>query len=275
MIEEFKKYLEDEAKSLGTIEMYLENVSSYIKWYSDSYGSEFEKLYRPNILEYKSYLKNIRVLNAKTINTKLSALIKFNEFLQPENIVIIKKDFIKVQSKVANPAIVSKIEVESFRQKVLEGDGSRNFAIVTLLAYAGLRISEALNLKINDINLISMEVIVRSGKGDKQRIVYINDKIRDAVRGYMKDRKDRKDLSYLFLSRNGDRLDRTTINKVFNKYSDKITPHTLRHFFCSHALESGYSVHEVANQAGHSNINTTLLYTNPSIEKMKQKANQL
>jgi integrase/recombinase XerD len=47
-------------------------------------------------------------------------------------------------------------------------------------------------------------------------------------------------------------LDRSTVNKVFNKYSDKITPHTLRHFFCTIALESGLSVHEVAYLAGHS-----------------------
>lgn len=62
---------------------------------------------------------------------------------------------------------------------------------------------------------------------------------------------------------------------MFKKYSDKITPHTLRHFYCSNALESGYSVHEVANQAGHSNIHTTLLYTNPTKEKMKDKAELL
>ena len=52
-------------------------------------------------------------------------------------------------------------------------------------------------------------------------------------------------------------------------------PHTLRHFFCSNALESGYDINEVANQAGHSNIHTTLLYTNPTREKMKEKANRL
>ncbi|WP_330636726.1 site-specific integrase [Acutalibacter sp.] len=54
-----------------------------------------------------------------------------------------------------------------------------------------------------------------------------------------------------------------------------ITPKSLRHFFCSLALESGYSIHEVANQAGHSNVQTTLIYANPTAQAMKDKANKL
>jgi integrase/recombinase XerD len=54
-----------------------------------------------------------------------------------------------------------------------------------------------------------------------------------------------------------------------------ITPKTLRHYFCSNALESGYSIHEVANQAGHSNVQTTLIYSNPTAKEMKEKANRL
>ncbi|WP_338453410.1 site-specific integrase [Niallia oryzisoli] len=77
----------------------------------------------------------------------------------------------------------------------------------------------------------------------------------------------------------GKPVDRTLINKLFKTYSEKIgkeiTPHDLRHFFCSHALNSGMSVHEVANQAGHSNIHTTLLYTNPSKSELLKKMNQL
>jgi len=59
------------------------------------------------------------------------------------------------------------------------------------------------------------------------------------------------------------------------KYSDKITPHTLRHYFCTIALEGGLSVHEVAYLAGHSNIHTTLIYLNPSREAIRNKIAQL
>lgn len=278
MIERFKNYLAEDGKSQNTIKSYINHIGGYFTWYRESFGEDPVKLYRQNILDYKSYMQNIKKDSAKTINSKLSALGKYNEFLidieVQHDIVVSKKDNIKIQQQFASPSIVNKNDIEAFRQKILENEGNRNYAIVTIMAYAGLRISEVLDIKIDDINLISKEVVVREGKGNKQRVVYINSKIINAVKEYLKDRKS-SDLEYLFISNKGNKVDRTVINKLFNKYSDKITPHTLRHFYCSNALENGYSVHEVANQAGHSNIHTTLLYTNPSKEQMKNKAENL
>lgn len=278
MLEVFKDYIIKEGKSNNTVKTYVRHIQGYVKWFKDTTGEGINKLYRTNILEYKSYLKNIKKDSAKTINNKLSALVKLNECLIEEgiqtDIVITKKDFIKVQTQVASLATIDKKDVEAFRQKVLENEGLRNYSIVTIMAYGGLRISEVLNLKLDDIDLTSKELVVKEGKGDKERIVYINSKIVEAVKEYLKVRKE-DSTNYLFISNKGGKIDRTVINKVFNKYNDKITPHTLRHFYCSNALETGFSVHEVANQAGHSNIYTTLLYTNPSKEKMKNKAELL
>ncbi|OPD28829.1 transposase [Clostridium botulinum] len=278
MLKVFKDYLVKEGKSNNTINTYTRHIQGYINWFKDTTGEEINKLYRSNILEYKSFLQNIKQDSAKTINNKLSALVKLNECLIEKRIqtdvVITKKDFIKVQAQVASLATVYKKDVEAFRQKVLEHEGLRNYAIVTTMSYAGLRISEVLNLKTNDVDLTSKELIVKEGKGNKERIVYINSKIIESIKEYLKVRKE-DNTDYLFISNKGGKLDRTVINKVFKKYSDKITPHTLRHFYCSNALEAGFSVHEVANQAGHSNIHTTLLYTNPSKEKMKNKAELL
>ncbi|NFG97871.1 transposase [Clostridium sporogenes] len=278
MLEVFKDYIIKEGKSNNTVKTYVRHIQGYVNWFKDTTGEGINKLYRTNILEYKSYLKNIKKDSAKTINNKLSALVKLNECLIEEgiqtDIVITKKDFIKVQTQVASLATIDKKDVEAFRQKVLENEGLRNYSIVTIMAYGGLRISEVLNLKLDDIDLTSKELVVKEGKGDKERIVYINSKIVEAVKEYLKVRKE-DSTNYLFISNKGGKIDRTVINKVFNKYNDKITPHTLRHFYCSNALETGFSVHEVANQAGHSNIHTTLLYTNPSKKKMKNKAELL
>ena len=115
--------------------------------------------------------------------------------------------------------------------------------------------------------------LIAVGKGDKQRLVYINDRIAAAIREYLKERN--ADSPYLFASRQCAKLSASRINQIFNQYSDTITPKTLRHFFCSNALENGYSIHEVANQAGHSNVQTTLIYSNPSAKQMKEKANKL
>ena len=133
---------------------------------------------------------------------------------------------------------------------------------------------DELALLPEDVSLTAKEITVRQGKGAKTRVVFIGDKVIDAVRDYLAERPDTGS-PYLFLSRRGGALSRGQVNRIFNAYSSTITPHTLRHFFCSTAIEAGYSINEVANQAGHSNIQTTLLYTNPTREKMKEKANLL
>lgn len=212
------------------------------------------------------------------MNSKLAALQCYNEFLIQtgiqKDLILSKRDYLKVQTAYANPSTVSREQVELFRRRVLAGSGKRNYAIVTVLAYAGLRISECLALLPDDVSLTAKEITVRQGKGAKTRVVFIGDKVIDAVRDYLAERPDTGS-PYLFLSRRGGALSRGQVNRIFNAYSSTITPHTLRHFFCSTAIEAGYSINEVANQAGHSNIQTTLLYTNPTREKMKEKANLL
>lgn len=108
----------------------------------------------------------------------------------------------RVQTAYANPSTVSREQVETLRQQILAGQGLRDYAIVTVLAYAGLRISEALNLRIGDIDLAAREITVQHGKGDKMRVVFIGDKVVAAIREYIQERLD-TDSPYLFLSRKG------------------------------------------------------------------------
>lgn len=278
MLDKFRNYLEEEGKSENTIKSYCNHTKQYLKWYDESFGMEFNKLYRGNVLEFKSYLLNVKEQKANTINAKLSTLIKFNEYLVDvgiqDNIVITKKDMVRVQAAGTSPTDIDKQDVEKFRQQILEQEGIRNYTIVTIMAYTGTRISETLDIRLQDINLTTREIIIRNGKGNKQRTVYMNDKVVNSIKEYLKDRKE-TDKGYLFISNKGNKLDRTVINKMFNKYSDVITPHQLRHFFCTNALENGFSVHEVAYLAGHSNVHTTLLYTNPNKVEMKHKVNKL
>lgn len=279
---QFKEWLIQESKSENTIKTYLIHLNGYKKWFQESYNSEINKLYRENILDYISYMINVKKLNARSINAKLAALLKYNEYLveigEQDPIVISKKDLIKVQKEYVNPSTLKKSDVEVFRQRILEKSSKRNYTIATLLAYSGVRITEALNIKLSDVNLKTMEILIRYGKGKKQRTIIINDKIKNAINEYLREERDKmrnKDKEYLFISQVGDHLDRTSINRIFNVYSNKITPHSLRHFFCSHALENGWSMHEVALQAGHSNLNTTMMYSHPSLENLKRKSNLL
>lgn len=288
LLKEFETRMHLEGKSDKTINTYISSMREYFQWFFDSYGEvEYKKLYRENVLEYKNYLKNIKRsnrsgnnLNAKTINTKLSALIKFNELMQSNNIVINKKDLIKIQTEIISPTNITKKDVEEFRQRILQSEGcsaKRNYAIVTIMAYAGLRISEVLNLKKVDINTTANQIRVADGKGEKQRTVIINSKIVSAVREYQK--TDKVDSNYLFHNSKGKVLNPSTINKVFDQFSADeihINPHALRHFFCYNALESGaYSINEVSNQAGHTSVKTTMRYLNPNLDAIKKKSELL
>ena len=275
-MKEFEEYLRRIGKSKNNALTYCRNIRMYFSWCRDSFGSEPKKLYRSNVLEYISYMRNIRGYSPKSVNNHLSALRCLNKYLvqsgRQSDMAVLDSDFMKVQIQYASPCSVDKKEVEAFRQRMLESGSKRDFAIVTLLVYAGLRRSECVNLKLDQVDLIAKEIRV-IGKGDKQRLVYINDRIAAAIREYLKERN--ADSPYLFASRQCAKLSASRINQIFNQYSDTITPKTLRHFFCSNALENGYSIHEVANQAGHSNVQTTLIYSNPSAKQMKEKANKL
>lgn len=276
MMEGFKKYLYSLGKSDNTVKTYCCNIEMYLAWCRDSFGKEPQLLHRANVLDYISYMRNVRNYNPKTVNNHLSSLRSLNEYLirtgcQKEN-VILDSDFMKIQIQYASPSTATRKDVEIFRQRLLESGNKRDYAIVTLYAYSGIRRSECVNLRLDQVDLVAKEIRI-IGKGDKHRLVYINDKIVHAIREYLKVRKS--DSPYLFISRQSGRMDPSRINQIFNQYSDTITPKTLRHYFCSHALESGYAIHEVANQAGHSNIQTTLIYSNPTAKEMKEKANRL
>lgn len=277
MLNEFARYMQEQGKALYTVNGYLERVLLYMRWCEDSFGSRPDQLYRANVLEYISYMRNNRGYGVKTVNGHLSALRCFNEYLVQKKhqteLVILDQDFMKVQVRYANPCTVEKKDVEAFRQRLLESGNKRNYAIVTLLAYTGIRREELVNLKLDEIDLVAKEIYI-TGKGDKFRTVYINDKTVHAIREYLKVRKSNS--PYLFVSRVADKMAMSRVNQIFNEHSDVITPRTLRHYFCTNALESGeYKIHEVANQAGHSNVQTTLIYSNPSAKQMKEKANRL
>lgn len=276
MLNEFLSYLQARGKSHGTITAYYRDVSLYLKWCQETFGGKPTLLYRANVLEYISYMRNIRGYTPKTVNHHLSSLRSCNDWLieigrQTESVVH-KNDFMKIQLQYASPSTVTKKDVEAFRQRLLESGSKRDYAIVTLFAYSGIRRSECTALKVEHVDLRAREIRV-IGKGDKQRLVYINDKIVHALREYLKERNSNS--PFFFVSRQSEKLTASRINQIFNQYSDVITPKSLRHFFCSNALENGYSIHEVANQAGHSNVQTTLIYANPTAQAMKDKANKL
>lgn len=231
MLKLFSLYLHAMGKSHGTVSVYCQNISQYFRWCEETFGERPSQLYRANVLEYISYMRNIKGYNPKTVNHHPSSLRSYNDWLiesgQQTETVVLKNDFMKIQLQYASPSTVTKKDVEALRQSLLESGSKRDYAIVTLFAYSGIRRSECANLKLDQVDLTAREIRV-IGKGDKQRLVYINDKIVYAMREYLKERNS--DSPYFFVSRQSEKLTPSRINQIFNKYSNDIFLKTLRHF---------------------------------------------
>ena len=276
MLTEFQENLIAQQRAKNTIQVYLKAIEQYQSWYEESFSSKFICFSSDNVDEFISYLTDERNLDESSINLKLCALRQFEKFLVQNGIqdekAITKLHNKKTQISDINPCKIIQEEVDDFRQQILLQNGSRDFAIATIMAYAGLRVSEVTELLLKNIDLTTREIVV-VGDGGKRRVVDIGDKVIDAVRQYLKKRQD--SCNYLFVGKRKGKLNRSTINQIFSKCSEKITPNELRHFFCSHALEMGYSLAEVAYQAGHVSIQTTQRYINPVKRKMQEKANLL
>ena len=168
--------------------------------------------------------------------------------------------------------------------KILEGPnlkdpvGIRDKAAIELLYATGMRVSEMVDLPIEGLNL-DMGFVKCKGKGDKERIVPVGDKAKDALSRYIEKvrpaiagkRQDR----HLFLSRLGKKISRQTFWKMIKKYTKMarikkdITPHTLRHSFATHLLERGADLRVVQEMLGHADISTTQLYTHINKERLK------
>lgn len=288
MLADFKNYLQDNKLSDNTINSYISDLKKFMKYYEDSYGETLTKLNKADIKIYISYLKNHLDCEATTINRYLSALKNYNEYLVSKqiqyDIVITKKDYIKIQSNFIKEDVPEENKINKLRHMAIEND--RDFCVLCLVIYGGFRASEIVNIKINHIKLENryIEVI---GKGNKYRTVSINDIMYTALDDYLKVRVENKiNNEYLFIGKKsafyGNKpLNRNFVNRILNKYNcnvniENLHPHLLRHYFCTNAYyKAGYTLAQIASQAGHSSINTTMKYVDNRKKEILNLSNRL
>ncbi len=247
MLKGFERYLLDQEKSTNTIKSYVGHAACFVKWHTGFFGGGPKKLRRIAVLDYLSYLRSVKNATPKTINAKVCAMIKLNEFLiekgVQDRIVVSKKDRMEQKREEPNTDVITPAEVEDFLRRIHEHEINRDYALVTVLAYAGLRISEALDLRVSDIDFAGKTLVANGGTNRKQVRVPMDDRVRDAVCKYINERKVSKDSSeYLFKSRQGERLNRTRVNQIFNKHSDCLTPSKLRGFCYTNNMKKKGSV---------------------------------
>jgi len=274
-IEQYKNYLINQAKSSNTISSYVSDLNHFFTLH--------DEISRDSIIKYK---EEISGLSSSSINRKLSSLKSFNEFLLMlgliDSVKVIKRDFVKIQSK-GNPTDVTESQVSEFLDKVSNKYSLhriRNIAIIYLIANTGIRREEITNLKLRNLDLVNGELKL-IGKGDKERTVLLNDVAIKVIKDYLKIREKHKFASsqYIFLTERSEKLNKDTVNYIFNSYCDgdcKVGVHSLRHHMATSAIEQGVlTLPELQNQLGHSNLNTVGIYAQARKGNIRSKINNL
>ena len=178
------------------------------------------------------------------------------------------------------PKALSISEVRSFLElntSVDKPTNIRNYIMFELLYSSGLRVSELVSLKLEDVNLAAGFLRIL-GKGSKERIVPVSMRSMDKLKSYINQQRPeilkKRQSSYLFVTGRGKPMTRQRFwqaIKVLGKKSGiELSPHTLRHSFATHLLEGGADLRSVQKMLGHSDISTTQIYTKVTTERIKK-----
>lgn len=283
----FQKYIcENENitnKSKETISAYKYDVISFL----NCVGDQFNK--QQNIeMYFEQLMKN--GYKANSITRKKISIKLFYDFLVKEKILrtnLIKNLNLTLLKEKKLPRIISikkirmilkhlKNNLCSAKTKQKYQIAARNLAIFDLLIATGIRISEASNIKISDIDFGEKTILIH-GKGKKERLIYISSSdCWQHLLNYLQIRKGGIQSNYLFLNRNHSKLGTHSIDGHFRKiikslrFDTGITPHCLRHSFATYLLSNGGDLRTVQELLGHSSIATTEIYTHVDMKRKKQ-----
>lgn len=262
VIEEFETYLDLEGKSPNTIRMYSYYVRKYLEW-----GGELKSR---SALRFLAHLRKNGYSN-RSLNLVVQALRTYFRFEgQDDEAEKLKPP--KVPKSL--PKALTREEIKRLLS-VIPPTRKRDRLIVLLLYGAGLRVSEVCNLRRKDVDLERSLIVVRGGKGAKDRVVPISETLARTIKEYLQSREDGSE--YLLVEnrrKNKDKISPKTVWYILKEYGKKagveVTPHKLRHSFATHMLEEGVDIRAIQELLGHSNLSTTQIYTKVTVEHLRK-----
>lgn len=218
-------------------------------------------------------------LQTATILRRISSTYNFYLFLEREHIIpFVVRKFDRPKKMQSLPKTLTVDEVEDLLNApdLNKDEGFRDRTMFEVMYSSGLRVSELLSLKVNQVN-IEKGTIDIIGKGNKQRKVPVGEYALDFLKKYIEEHRIHvkgKKSNYLFLNRYGNQLSRQYYFRQIKKYAkqagieEDISPHTLRHCFATHMLENGAELRALQEMLGHANLATTQIYTNVSTKRI-------
>ena len=266
-LKEIKKILVVRAYSPNTISTYLACLNYFKNYFK---GSKIDDLSKEDIIDYLFHL--IKNNYSKSTQNQHINAIKFYF----EKCLGKKREFYHIDRPIKDkklPIILSKNEIQLLFNSTYN---LKHLAILAVIYSCGLRVSELINIKINDIDNNRMVINIRHAKGNKDRQVQLTNQILELLRKYY---KKYLPVNYLIVGQNGGKYSTTSIQKIIKnsalkaKIYKKVTPHTLRHSFATHLLENGTDIRYIQTILGHSDIKTTQIYTHVSNAHLKNIQN--
>ncbi len=283
LLDSFLSYLVvEKGLSENTLESYGRDLKKFLLFIKSRGITSAREIKYGDILDFMIHSRE-EGLNATTIVRSMVSVKQFFKYLLSEK--VLSEDptaHIKTpKMKKAIPGVISLDDVESILGAPDEStpEGLRDAAMLEILYATGIRVSELIGLKLNDVNF-ELGFVVVYGKGSKERVVPIGDKAREKLLSYLRDSRPAllkgREAKALFVTRRGAGMTRQGFWKIIKAQAlkagvtKKISPHTLRHSFATHLLERGADLRTIQVMLGHSDISTTQIYTHVESERLKE-----
>lgn len=267
-LEMYINFLKGDKKSLNTITAYHQDLCQFLSIVDKE---ECDITYA-DLLMYKSAISN---MSSATVNRKIVAVKNYLQFLVDIDIlnsnVGTKLKNVKIENKVK-----TYIPMDEAVKLIDYGKNPRDRAILALYLSTGLRVSEVINMKISDYN--SDKIILKT-KGDKDRVLFLNEQCRTYIDKYLQCRKN-VDIDNLFVSNQGTPMNAIALNRTIKNIAKKsgfvgsVSNHSFRHTFVSKICDE-YGVTTACEIVNHSNINTTMRYCHSTEQTIKNVMEQV
>jgi integrase/recombinase XerD len=236
-----------------------------VKQFLNQTNKEIKKIKKSDIKEYLYQLKE-KGLSSNSLNVYLNAL----KFLLQE--ILGKSVLLNIRYSKRPKTLPVFLSKEEVRQLINAIENSKHKLMIELMYSADLRLSELVNLKVQDLELSKNYGWVRHGKRNKDRLFVIADRLKQNIKNHIKE-DDLKYFSYLFKGRKN-HISQRTVQEIVKQAAKKakinknVHPHTLRHSFATHLIENNYSVYDVQSLLGHNSSETTMTYVHMANPKM-------
>ncbi len=283
ILDKFVNYLVIERRlSRNTIDAYYRDMLRFLTFIGYNIINDLKKIRRSDIT---SYLMNLRKegLSSSSRVRHLVSIRVFYRFMLNEG--FLEDDpTVNIESRRSWRKLPDVLTIQEVDRLLSQPDkdslyGIRDMAMLEVLYATGVRVSELISLKLNDVN-IDVGYLISFGKGSKERIIPIGESAKEKIIGYLNHSRQKllKGMSIpeLFANHSGKKMSRQGFWKIIKKYGkfagikSRISPHSLRHSFATHLLERGADLRSVQQMLGHADISTTQIYTHVLKERLRE-----